>query len=477
MKGISSVNYSNLPLRSVDINAHESQGPCEWWRHTLSDGGINNLPLPERVIKGTKGLRPRLIRIFIQEYFDVYPKHGRFDWRLLDPFMDSLAATGAKLVASINLKPKVLFPGIDQTVWQPNSVSEWQEVIAALVQRYSVDNSYVTHWEVGNETDIGETGGTPFLIQDPHDYLEFYEMTIQPVLEVFPKAKVGGAAVCWIDNQPLVGFVERCLQRDIRLDFVSWHCYDSNPERHVLGIEKAKARLEEFADTPELLYTEWSTSFTSVPNGLDLHHIGKPQYVSVQEMATDPFRAASVAASILRMLETGLDWSFYYHLWDQCFYPEQFQSFFSNAGLHLMQEHWNEVPHRFGLFGVEGEVRPQYFVFQLLTHLQNERVAARSSDPRLYALATQGEGAISILLVNFDLNSSADLIAQLRLSTPNPGEKILSVYRVDGDHTWSEETLELYPTERRTVVVMEEFRCQVLLPANSVALLKLENKE
>ena len=473
MKG---VNYSNLPLRSVDINANELRGPCEWWRHTLSDGGINNFPLPERVIEGTKRLRPRLIRIFVQEYFDVYPEHGRFDWRLLDPFMESLAATGAKLVASINLKPKVLFPAIDQTVWKPNNVGEWQEVIAALVHRYSVENPYVTYWEVGNETDIGETGATPFLIPDPDDYLEFYRMTIRPILEVFPKAKVGGAAACWIDNEPLVGLIERCVERDLRLDFVSWHGYDSNPERHVLGIEKAKARIAGFAKPPELLYTEWSTSFMSVRNGLDLHHVGKPQYVSIEEMAKDPFRVASVAASILRMLETGLDWSFYYHLWDQCFYPEQFRPFFSDDGLRLMHEHWNEVPHRFGLFGVEGEVRPQYFVFQLLTHLQNEQIAVHSSDPRLYALATQGEEAISILLVNFELNSCADLIAQIRLKTPHPGEKMLTTYRVDGDHTWSDETLELRPTERRTVVIMEEFRCQVLLPANSVALLKLEDK-
>ena len=91
-------------------------------------------------------------------------------------------------------------------------------------------------------------------------------------------------------------------------------------------------------------------------------------------------------------------------------------------------------------------------------------------------LATQGENTVSILLVNFDLNSSADLIAQLRLSTPHTGEKMLSVYRVDGNHTWSEGTLELQFTERRTVVVENTFRCQVLLPANSVALVKLEDK-
>jgi hypothetical protein len=35
------------------------------------------------------------IRIFIQEFFQVYPEHGRFDWSRLDRYMDALAKTGA----------------------------------------------------------------------------------------------------------------------------------------------------------------------------------------------------------------------------------------------------------------------------------------------------------------------------------------------------------------------------------------------
>lgn len=470
------MKYLDLPVRSVSINADEEQGPCEWWRHTIGDGGINNLPLPERVIQGAKMLRPRLIRIFIQEYFDIYPAHGRFNWSLLDPYMDSIAATGAKIVASINVKPKVLFPKVDHGVWRPNDVAEYQQVIASLVERYSVDKPYVTYWEIGNETDIGESGATPFLIPDPGEYLQFYEMTLKPILEVYPDAKVGGAAACWIDNEPLPGLIERCHRQGIRLDFISWHCYHNNPERHVAGIEKAKARLAGFSPCPEMLYTEWATGFMSLREGFDLHHPGAPQYISVQEMASDPFRAASVATSVIRMLEAELDWSFYYHVWDQCFYPDQFRPFFSDNGLRLMHEHWNEVPHRFGMFGVEGEVRPQYFVYQLLTHLQERRVTADTSDPRLYVLATKGERALSVMLVNFELNSSEDLIAQLRISTDNVGEKMLTVYRIDGNHTWSETTLQLDPIERRTVVTMRDYRCQVLMPANSVALVQFEDQ-
>jgi hypothetical protein len=391
--------------------------------------------------------------------------------------MAAFAETGAKVVASINIKPEPLFPDIDQNVWMPNNVEEWQQVIAAMVNRYSVEQPIVTYWEVGNETDIGENGGTPYLIPDPDDYMAFYKMTMKPILEAFPQAKVGGPAACWIDNEPLVGFVERCLKEDVRLDFISWHRYNDNPDMHVLGVEKAKKRLEGFGDKrPEMLYTEWAPNFMMVRDGIDLHQALHNQNIAIQETASEPYRAAIVAASIIGMLEAGLDWSFYYHIWDQCFYPDEFRSFYSEHGLGLMYEHWNEVPHRFGLFGVDGEVRPHYFVYQMLTHLCSQYVAAESDDPAVHVLATGNAGDASILLVNHDLSSTSDRIIQLSFTDPNPGEKLLTVYRIDEDQNWSQETLELIPTERRTIVTMEQYRCQVLLPAYGVVLVKLEAK-
>ena len=471
-------DYLSLPIYGVQVDVNKTQGDCEWWRHALGDGGINALPLPENVIKGVKKLQPKLIRIFIQEHFNVYPEHGRFDWSILDPFMESIAATGAKIVASINIKPKPLFPTIDHKIWMPNDVEEWQEVIGAMVHRYSVEKPYVTYWEIGNETDIGETGGAPYLIPDPDDYMTFYQMTIKPILEVFPEAIVGGPAACWIENEPLVGFVKRCLVEDVRLDFISWHRYNSNPEQHSRGVEIAKGLLAGFkGKKPEMLYTEWAPQFPVIRDSIDLHRKPHPQHVSIDEMAYDPYRAASIAASIIGMIDAGLDWSFYYHIWDQCFYPEMFRPFFSDNGLALMHEHWNEVPHRFGMFGVEGEVRPHYFVFTMLARLGAKRLSAVADNSSIYTLATRDQNRVSVLLVNFELNTEHDCIVQLNVTVPDPGEKLLTVYRLDEKQSWSSETFELIPTESRTIATFETFRFQVLMPANSVALIELENKQ
>jgi len=88
-----------LPVVDVPVDCMTDEGPLELWRHSLGHGGINPLPLPDRVVRGTAKLKPRLIRVFIQEFFQVYSERGRFDWSRLDPYMDALARTGAKVVA------------------------------------------------------------------------------------------------------------------------------------------------------------------------------------------------------------------------------------------------------------------------------------------------------------------------------------------------------------------------------------------
>jgi xylan 1,4-beta-xylosidase len=451
----------SLPPEDVFIDRAATRGPLEWWRQALGHGGINALPLPPRVVAGVAKLQPRLIRVFIQEHFDIYPERGRLNWRQLDPFMEALARTGAKVVAAITIKPKVLFPKVDPASWRPNDVAQWQRVIYELTKRYSVDKPIVTHWEVGNETDIGESGGCPYLIPDPKDYAEYYRMTIEAVLAAFPSGKVGGPASCWIDNQPLPGLIEACRDTGTRLDFISWHLYHDDPQRHALGVEKAKQYLRGLrGPRPEMLVTEWNKSF---------------EPVSCEELAFAPRRAANVAASLLAMLEAGLDWSFYYHIWDQVFHPDPFRPFFSEAGIHMMETHWNEQPHRFGLFGVGGEVRPQYFVYQMLSRLGEERIAGYCEDPNLHVLAAQTESRVSALLVNFGLDESRDILVTARFAGLTHGRKMLTIYRLDSARRWCAKDLEQIPLERREVYASDEFHCQVYCPRDSVALVTLED--
>ena len=450
---------ADAPLATIAVNVADSTGPLETWRHTLGHGGINALPLPQRVVEGTSRLHPRLIRVFLQEFFFVYPDHGRFDWTRLDPYMDALSRTDAKVVAAITLKPKPLYPAIDQKVWRPNDVAEWQRVVAALVKRYSVDRRLVTHWEIGNETDIGENGGCPYLIPDAADYAEYYRMAIDPILATFPGAKVGGPAVANGNGRLLPAFIERCAAEHLRLDFVSWHLYSDDPDRHAALVTKYRKLLDEKfpGRRPEMLVTEWNKGF---------------EKLSTEEQAFAPRRAAAAAAAILAMTDAGVDYSFYYHLWDQTCYIADFKPFFGDV--NIMYHHWNETPHRFGLFGVNQEVRPQYFVYQFLGKLGPDRLATKCDDPALRTLAGRDGNNVSVLIVNYGRPASTDRTATLRFDRLSPGVKQLRTWRIDDHKRGSPDRLELPPIETREVDTQETFTCQAACPADSVTLVRLE---
>ncbi|MDA1191111.1 MAG: hypothetical protein O3A46_05425 [Candidatus Poribacteria bacterium] len=452
----------SLPTARITVDAGAVQGPLETWRHALGHGGINALPLPERVVEGTRKLRPRWIRIFLQEFFNIYPERGRFDWSRLDPYMESFAATGANVVAAITIKPKPLFPEIDHAVWRPNDIGEWQEVIRHLVRRYSVEKKIVTHWEIGNEPDIGEDGGSPYIFRNAKEYGDYYAMTVRPILEAFPGAKVGGPAMASMSAPIFTEFIKTVRQTGVPCDFLSWHLYHSDPGRH--GYQTSIARLlakELGGNVPELYVTEWNRRLSDMT-------------ITADDQAYDSRRAATVAAAILSMRNAGLSGSFYYHLWDQVCYPEDFQPFFSERGVANMLRHWNDLPHRLGLFGVEGEVRPQYFVYRMLSELGENRLSASCDVGDVGVLSGCEGDTVSAMFVNHSIEESCDRSVAFHARGLRPGRKTLTVTRIDDDRRWSPETCELLPVERREVVTTEAFECRVHLPADSVALLRLE---
>jgi len=209
-----------------------------------------------------------------------------------------------------------------------------------------------------------------------------------------------------------------------------------------------------------MMVTEWNKGFDPV---------------SVEDLAFEPRRVALVAASILAMMEAGLDWSFYYHIWDQVCYADDFKPFFSPSGIENMVRHWNEVPHRFGLFGGRGETRPQYFIYQMLKHLGEERIAAHADCQDIRVLAARSHRALSVFIVNLGRHGSEDMVLTLHFSKLSPGRKHLTTYRIDAERKWSSETLELIPIEHREVDTLYTFHCQVYSPADSVAMVQLSD--
>ena len=67
---------AQAPVVQITVALNESLGPLEINRMALGQGGLSSDPIWAERVPEIRALRPRLIRLFIQEYFNLLP--GRY---------------------------------------------------------------------------------------------------------------------------------------------------------------------------------------------------------------------------------------------------------------------------------------------------------------------------------------------------------------------------------------------------------------
>src|SRR3954454_2006085 len=74
---------------SVKVSFGERLGPMAIERMALGQGGLSDEPMWDGRVAEVRALRPGLIRLFIQEYFDLLPERGRDHFDSLDRSVDT----------------------------------------------------------------------------------------------------------------------------------------------------------------------------------------------------------------------------------------------------------------------------------------------------------------------------------------------------------------------------------------------------
>jgi hypothetical protein len=367
----------------VDLGARS--GPLAIDRMALGQGGQSPEPMWETRVAEIRALRPRTIRLFVQEYFRLMPEGGRYEFEALDRSVEAIRRTGAEPLMCLCFKPHALFPTIDQDIVEPTDYAAWDRLIEALVRHYKQKGAGIRLWEVANEPDIGESGGCPYRFQ-PESYVRYYRHTAAAILRADPEARAGGPALASVRSPILPALLDAAARGDVPLHFVSWHIYTSDPRRVRETVEFARQQL---AARPKLksvetFLDEWNMDLFNPP-------------------ADRRFQPCFVLETIWQMKDAGLDASCYYQICDYHVDRAEFLPFMSEAGASLMARWWNRMPQFDGLFDYQNTVRPTYFAFKLLSRLTGERLAMTSSDPAIHGFATRDDPyqAESVLLWNF----------------------------------------------------------------------------
>jgi xylan 1,4-beta-xylosidase len=354
---------------TVTVSFTEKQGTLDIGRIALGQGGLSQEPMWEERMAEIRALHPRLIRLFLQEYFDLLPARGKYRFDTLDRSVDLILRTGAKPIMSIDFKPRLLFPTVNQDIVEPSSWREWEDLVTALVRHYKDRGAGIQYWEVSNEPDIGESGGCPYRFT-PANYLPYYQHTAAAIRRGDPSARVGGPALANVRSPILPALVEFGAARKAPVDFVSWHIYSSDPQRVRQTVEYVKALLAKWPSfRPETFLNEWN--------------------MSLSNPVRDPrFQPCYIAETAWQILDAGLDYSCYYHIRDYQVDARKFSEFMSAQGAAFMARWWNRMPQYDGLFDYQNTVRPAYYAFKLLSRLTGDRLRLESDHPSVHGFFT-----------------------------------------------------------------------------------------
>jgi xylan 1,4-beta-xylosidase len=368
----------------VTVDFAERLGPLAMDQMALGQGGLSAEPMWADRVPEIRALRPRLIRLFLQEYFDLLPERGRPHFDTLDRSVDTILAAGVKPLMCICFKPRVLFPEVNQDIVEPTDYGAWEELIVDLVTHYRERGAGIEYWEVANEPDIGEDGGCPSRFK-PENYVRYYRHTAAAILRADPAARVGGPALASSHSPILPTLLEAAESKSVPLRFVSWHIYSSDPQAVRGTIEHVKDLLKKHPSLhPETILDEWNMDLTNPP--------------------LDPrFQPCYVAEVIWQMQEAGLDYSCYYHIRDWYVDLDRFAPFMSPTGAAFMARWWNRMPQFDGLFDYQNHIRPAYFTFKLLSRFNGVRLRLTSSHPSVHGFAAHDDKMRmdNLLLWNF----------------------------------------------------------------------------
>jgi len=336
----------------VSVSLDDRLGPMKMDRFALGQGGLSAEPMWDSRIAEIRALKPSVIRLFVQEYFDLMPKAGVYHFDTLDHSIDTILKTGAKPMLALCFKPKALFPKIDQDIVEPTDYGQWEALIFNLVRHYKERKHGIEgwYWEVGNEPDIGEDGGCPYRFR-PDSYVRYYRHTAAAILRADPEAQVGGPALAYVKSPILPALLEAASKdaQKTPLHFVSWHIYSSDPVAVRGTIDYVNELLKKYPKLePETFLNEWNLN------------LGFP----LSDPRIQPCYVAEVA---WQMKDAGLDYSCYYHIRDYHVDFARFEKFMSPAGTAFMEGWWNRMPQFDGLFDFQNNIRPAYFTFKLLS--------------------------------------------------------------------------------------------------------------
>lgn len=355
----------------VDYDGLLGKMPTPW--RNLAQGGEEPKAMLGNVIGEIKSLRPEYIRLdHIYDAFKVVSRDGgglRYDWSGLDAAVNEILATGAKPMLSLSYMPPAISKG--DIIDLPSDWGEWGQVVRATIEHYSGKknmNIGGVIYEVWNEPDLFGSYKT----YGDKNYLTMYEVSsraAQSATGVNP-FEIGGPATTGLYQnweERLIKFVD---EKNLRLDFLSWHRYDTDLTQFEEDADRARGWAEKIPALVNLKFyiTEWGHN-SEVDPGYD------NKFGAIHTIAASRVMMAKVQRAFVFEIKDG-------------------------PGKDKLWGRWGLLTHE--NFG-KPEEKPRYKALQLLNSLGTYRISLAGEGSWVKGIAsTDAAGNIKLMVVNYD---------------------------------------------------------------------------
>lgn len=405
--------------------------------HYLAQGGESPQYHFLPAVSVLSPLNPAYIRL--DHIYDFYPIVSRtssgklqYDWSAFDQILLEIRSVRALPFLVLSYMPHALNSAGDVT-GVPDNWSEWAEVVQKTVEHVSGhDNLNIpnVYYEVWNEPDL--FGG--WKTYGPKNYLTLYDYSARGAMAAHntQSFKLGGPGTTNLYRNWHQKFLEYTDQNDLRLDFYSWHLYNSNLDsfaKTYSDFDRLMRQFPAYFFTVEPIITEW----------------GPTSEVS-------PFYDNSVSAAHLiaasAVISPNLRKTFMF----------EFQDGLDPAGQEFWGR-WGLVTHQ--NFG--SHPKPRYQALTFLNRLGSSQLQVSGEGSFVKAIASRyNSGRISIVIANYDPEDKNVETVPITLQRLTPGNYELTT-----------EFLDRRPTAQTITVGESAYQFSLPLAPNAVVMLEL----
>lgn len=416
----------------VDPNKEVGNLPTIW-RAFGQGGEEQGKQMLAPTVNFLKRIKPAYIRldhIYDDDYYGVVSCSGNnlnLNWSNLDRTINDILAAGAKPFFSLSYMPSCLASSkIGVPDW-----GKWQALVRATVEHYSGrsgKNISGVYYEVWNEPSLPMFGN--WKMYGGKDYRQLYHYAVLGASQAknINPFKIGGPAIPELDPKWIKLLYDYVLEKNLRLDFISWHRYSFQPEQFVADVEEVDVlntdpKYQRFSRV-ERVITEWG------PNSYkDVVYSGKV--------------AASHAVATLSKILNKVNWAFAFEIKD---------------GPGQGEEGWGLLTHE----SVGIREKPRFYLFDWLADFDGRRVFMSGEGSRIKGWAQKKDRTVLVILANYSPSNCKTETFPVTFSSLGGG-----TYR------FSQQELFKKPVEQEVKIGSGDWTQNITLPAYSVIRLRL----